>query len=362
MSKRTTVKLTETSCKGAPANAKLWDLEVKGFALFTGKTTKTFYFQKDVHGKTTRVKIGNFPEVSAGIARGEAIQMAAEHATGVAAKKLMAKRIPTVEDATTAYLARPKLRSDHNKELVKKQVHSHLKDWLKKPLDEITKDMCVKAHARIAPNGQRAANHVLKSFRSIYNHARRVHDLPECPTMAIEWFPELPSQEIIDDLDAWRDAVAGLENPVHTAYYRFLLFTGLRFDEARSLRWDQVHDDHLHLPMTKNGRAFNLPLFDLHHDVLKTMRAFHSEYVFPGTRHAVHLKSPARIAWSAHTHRRTFATVATTEAELLEETVGRLLNHTPASVTGAHYIVVDHQKLRKPMGQVVEAFKRMDLI
>ncbi|MDZ7905020.1 MAG: hypothetical protein U5N55_04060 [Cypionkella sp.] len=67
---------------------------------------------------------------------------------------------------------------------------------------------------------------------------------------------ELPSQQIIDDLDDWRDAVSALENPVHTAYYRFLLFTGLRFDEARSLRWDQVHDDHLHLPMTKNGRAF----------------------------------------------------------------------------------------------------------
>lgn len=42
MSKRTTVKLTETSCKGAPANAKLWDSEVKGFALFTGKTTKAY--------------------------------------------------------------------------------------------------------------------------------------------------------------------------------------------------------------------------------------------------------------------------------------------------------------------------------
>ena len=50
-----------------------------------------------------------------------------------------------------------------------------------------------------------------------------------------------------------------------------------------------------------------------------------------------------------------------TEAGLLEETVGRLLNHTPASVTGAHYVVVDHEKLREPMTRVVSALERKGL-
>lgn len=355
-------KLTETACKNAPPGSKLWDTEIKGFALFTGKTKKTFYFQRDVRGRTQRVKLGNWPEVDARDARVTALELASDHAQGLAAKRLAARRIPTLRDATDGYLARPKLRSEHNKSAVRVQMHDHLKDWLDTPLDEITKDMCVRAHARIAPRGNRAANHVLKSFRSIYTHARRVHDLPECPTMAIEWFEERPSQKIINDLDEWREIVDGLDNPVHTAFYRLLLTTGLRLSEALSLRWDQVRDDHLHLPMTKNGRAFDLPLFDLHHDIIKPMGAFRSEYVFPGTRHAVHLKSPVRLPWSAHAHRRTFATVATTEASLLEETVGRLLNHTPASVTGAHYVVVDHQRLRKPMGAVVEAFKQLGLI
>lgn len=207
---------------------------------------------------------------------------------------------------------------------MRSQMHSHLKEWLDTPLDEITKAMCVRAHARVAANGERTANHTLKSFRSIYNHARRVHDLPECPTMAIEWFAEPPSQKIIEDLDEWREVVDRLDNPAHTAFYRLLLSTGLRKSEALSLRWDQVHEDHLHLPMTKNGRAFNLPLFDLHHEILKPMAVFRSDYVFPGTKHAVHLKDPVRLPWSPHAHRRTFATVATTEADLLEETVGRL--------------------------------------
>lgn len=42
---------------------------------------------------------------------------------------------------------------------------------------------------------------------------------------------------------------------------------------------------------------------------------------------------PTRIDWSAYAHRRTFATVAV-EAGVLEEIVGRLLNHTPLTVTG----------------------------
>lgn len=37
-----------------------------------------------------------------------------------------------------------------------------------------------------------------------------------------------------------------------------------------------------------------------------------------------------------HAHRRTFATVAI-EAGVLEEIVGRLLNHTPLSITGQRY-------------------------
>ena len=357
MSKK--VKLTETVCKAAPPNEKLWDTEIKGFALFTGKARKTFYFQRDVHGRTHRVKLGNFPDVDARDARVTALELANEHAQGLTAKRLRASRIPTLRAATETYLAREKLRSEANKVAVRSQMHSHLKDWLDTSLDEITKADCVTMHRRVAEKGKRVANHALKSFRAIYNHARRVHELPECPTMAVEWFPEPPSGQIIEDLDKWRDMVDQIENPVHAAFYRLLLATGLRLSEALSLRWDQVRDDHLHLPMTKNGRPFDLPLVDLHHEIIAPMRAFRSDYVFPGTRHAVHLKSPTRIGWSPHAHRRTFATVATTEAELLEETVGRLLNHTPTSVTGAHYVVVDHEKLRKPMGLVVEAFKRL---
>ena len=143
------LKLTDAACKSAPPNAKLWDTEIKGFGLFTGKAKKTFYYQKDVHGKTTRTKLGTYPETRLADARTEAANLALEYASGAVAKRQRASRIPTLEQATATYLARPKLRSEHNKNQVRSQIHNHLTAWLSTPLDEITKADCDAAHSRL---------------------------------------------------------------------------------------------------------------------------------------------------------------------------------------------------------------------
>jgi integrase len=216
------------------------------------------------------------------------------------------------------------------------------------PLDEITRSMVVARHGQLAqiPVG---ANHMFRALRSIWNHARRTHDLQEAPTVAIEWYPEEPDGRIIGDLTAWRRAVDGLENPIHSACYRLLLFTGLRKSEAFALRWRDVHPDRIHLPMTKNGRAFDLPIVDVHHEILEPLRSLSREWVFPAPKsRSGHLECPARIDWSPHAHRRTFATVAM-EAGVLEEVVGRLLNHTPISITGHRYVRPSLDALRPAM-------------
>ena len=65
------------------------------------------------------------------------------------------------------------------------------------------------------------------------------------------------------------------------------------------------------------------------------------------------------LPWSAHAHRRTFATVAM-EAGVLEEIVGRLLNHTPISITGQRYARPSLDALRPSMDiACVELNKRL---
>ena len=299
--------------------------------------------------------IGRYPVISAAAARQAAQSLALDMSRGVG--KIYQAGAPTLEAAIEAYLSRPKLRSERGKNILRGQLHKHLRDWLRLPLDQITKGMVVARHAelRAIPSG---ANHTLRHFRSVWNHARRTHDLPEAPTLAIEWYPEEPDGRIIDDLPRWSSIVDGLDNPIHAAYYRLLIFTGFRKSEALALRWRDVHSDRIHLPITKNGRPFDLPILDIHHELLEPMRGLSRELVYPAPRSGDgHLKCPKRIDWTLHAHRRTFATVAM-EAGVLEEIVGRLLNHTPISITGQRYTRPSLDALRPAMVAICSELAR----
>ncbi len=293
--------------------------------------------------------IGRYPMISAETARQTALGYALDWGRG--AGKRIQIGAPTLESAMETYLARPKLRSEAHWSGVRQQFELHLKDWLRLPLDEITKSMVVERHRSMAATPS-AANHLLKYFRTVWNHARRVHDLPESPTMAIEWYEEKPDGAIIDDLRLWRQTVDDLRNPIHKVFYELLLFTGFRKTEALTLEWKQIHEDHIHLPMTKNGRSFDLPISQVHHEILAPVRGLHRQWVFPSPKSPTgHLKGPERMQWSSHAHRRTFATVAM-EAGVLEEIVGRLLNHTPLSITGQRYVKPSLDALRPAMDTI----------
>jgi integrase len=253
--------------------------------------------------------------------------------------------------AMEAYLARQKLRSEAHRQGLRQQFDLHLRDWLKPPLDEISKSMVVERHRSLADRTS-TANHTLKYFRTVWNHARRTTDLPESPTMAIEWYKEAPNGSIIEDLAEWRRTIEALPNPIHTACYEPLLFTGFRNTEALTLEWKHVHEDRIHLPMTKNGRSFDLPILQVHHEILDPVRGLHRRWVFPSPKGPDgRMTTPQRMKWSPHAHRRTFATVAM-EASVLEEVVGRLLNHTPLSIPGQRYVRPSLGALRPAMEQV----------
>ena len=340
-------KLTETYVRKLLASEtgtqKYWDSEVKGLVIFVGKSAKTWYFQKDLHGQTKRILIGRHPTISSEAARQSALALTLEMSRG--AGRQMQASTPTLAEALESYLARPKLRSQTYQGNLRQQFGLHLNDWLRMPLDMISKAMVVRRHSELAniPSG---ANHLLKVFRTVWNFARRTSELPETPTIAIEWYGEQPDGRIIADLLAWRRQVDRIQNPIHRTFYEIILYTGLRKSEALALRWSSVHEDLIHLPMTKNGRSFDLPLTPRHHGILKHLRGLSEEWVFPSPKSAEgYITNPEKIADSPHAHRRTFATVAM-EVGVLEEVVGRLLNHTPLSITGRRYVRPSLDSLR----------------
>jgi len=352
-------KLTETYVRKLPISdegtQKHWDSEVKGLVMFIGKRAKTWYFQKDLYGQTKRVLIGRHPTISAEVARQTALTFTLEMSRG--AGRQIQLGVPSLEVVLESYLARPKLRSKINQGNVRQQFDLHLKDWLKMPLNEITKSMVVRRHSDLAniPSG---ANHLLRAFRTVWNFARRTHDLSESPTNAIEWFDEKPDGRVISDLIAWRRQVDDILNPIHRTFYEIILYTGLRKSEALTLQWSNIYEDRIHLPMTKNGRSFDLPITLRHHALLMPLRGLGRDWVFPSPKSFEgYVTNPEKIDASPHAHRRTFATVAM-EAGILEEIVGRLLNHTPLSITGHRYVRPSLDALRPAMQATCDELDR----
>lgn len=141
-----------------------WDSEVKGFVLYVGKQSKTWYFQKDIGGQTKRVLIGRYPTISASAARETALGFTLDWSRG--AGKRVQVGAPVLETATETYLARPKLRSDSYKIGMRQQFDKHLKDWLRLPLNEISKSMVADRHRSLAKFPS-TSNHFLKGFRSV---------------------------------------------------------------------------------------------------------------------------------------------------------------------------------------------------
>jgi len=299
--------------------------------------------------------IGRYPTISSRAARQTALGLALTMGRG--AGRVIQIGPPTLQDATEAYLARPKLRSETHKTGMRQQFEKHLRDWMRLPLDEISKAMVARRHQELATTPS-TANHLLKYFRTVWNHARRTYDLLESPTMAIEWFEGRPTGAVIENLTAWRQTIDHLDNPIHRVFYELLLFTGLRKTETLTLEWKHVYEDRIHLPMTKNGRSFDLPILQLHHDILAPVCGLHRKWVFPSPQGpGGRLSAPRRLEWSPHVHRRTFATVAM-EAGVLEEIVGRLLNHTPLSITGQRYAMPSLDALRPAMDLACAELKK----
>lgn len=74
-------------------------------------------------------------------------------------------------------------------------------------------------------------------------------------------------------------AVRSVSQAVAMAFL-MALSSGMRAGEICSLRWDDVHDDWVRLPMTKNGKARNVPLSTVGRRLVQQMHGWDAELVF----------------------------------------------------------------------------------
>jgi len=360
------------------------DSELIGFGLRVGKTTKSYYAEKRVDGKKRRCTIGIHGHITTEQARKEAQRLLGIMATGknpndIAKEKNLLEI--TLGEVFDEFL------SARQKSLKKRTIadyhyimQSYLNDWLDKPILDITKAMVVKRHTKLGDkHGGAQANIAMRGLRAIFNFAIcRYDDSEGQPIIANNpvtflsktktWYKVERRTSVIKahELPQLFEAFEKLESQNTRDYLIFLLFTGLRRGEAARLRWDQVdfRDKTFCISDTKNRVPLTLPLSDYLLELLKRRyKEKLNDYVFPGNGKSGHITDPRRqiknigklsgVTFMAHDLRRTFITIAES-LDISAYAVKQLVNHKMGKDVTAGYIIMDVERLRKPMQQITD--------
>lgn len=367
------------------------DTILQGFGVrVTSSGSKSFIFEKRINGKVRRFTLGHFGELTAEQGRRQAQKLLGEIAQGIdpiAEKRKQKQLAITLFEAFQEFKEARKTLKKHTLYDYERLFKVAFPDWHKKPLTSISKGMISKRHRELGENrGHAYANGAMRFLRSLFGFAKVTYDdgnghsiLYENPVLILtdtrSWFRQKRRQTIIKahELPAWFDAVLSLKAPDNTDsthiiadYLFFLLFSGLRRQEAAQLLWENVDlkDQTLLIPDPKNHEPLNLPLSSF---LLKILNERHklavNEYVFPGKDGKGFLVEPkrgikkvteqSRIDFVIHDLRRTFITIAES-IDISPYAIKRLVNHKMSNDVTAGYIISDMERLRKPMQRIAD--------
>jgi integrase len=372
------LKLTRTAVQNLPLAASGQRVyrfkEPLGLLLVVGTRGKTFAFQSDANGSSRRVTLGRYPHMTVDGARIRALDLLAQVARG---RAIAPNPRLTVEAAMEAYLTDRKTLADKTKRYTRNLFNLYLKDWMAKPLASITPTMALQRHAAIAKrikdepryenssfSGTATADDVMRKLRVVWNHASAVDEgMPSNPVRKLSaaraWFKSAPGTGHVppDQLtDWWRSALA-VPNVVHFSYLAFVLFTGMRREEAAALRWSEYNAKQGTVtlaPQRTKARRQHVVFLSLQaQDIIDSMPR-DGEYVFPAASASGHVEEPRwGLEWIAdksgieatvHDLRRTFITVAES-CPISPMQLKQLVGHAAGNVTET-YVMRDPAALR----------------
>ncbi len=383
------LKISKSSVTKIPFTSKgqqfYRDKELTGFGLYVGAASKTYYAEKRINGKTTRVTIGKHGQITPEQARKEAQKLLGVMSTGI--NPLDEKKAEIVKGITLSQAyddfktarknLKPKTLYDYDR-----IMETALKGWKRKPLIQITKEMVSRKHQKLGEeSGPAYANLSMRFFRSVVNFAMDQYEdskgnpiIRENPVRRLSktraWYRVGRRQTVLQShqLKNWYEAVNQLDNPTIKDFLIVLLFTGLRRREAEQLKWEEIDfkAKTLTIPDTKNNEPLTLPLSNFLFDLLQKRKTnTSSDFVFPGDGVTGHLIEPRAqiqqvrevtdIHFTIHDLRRTFITIAES-LDLSAYALKQLINHKMSGDVTAGYIVSDPERLRKPMKVITDHF------
>lgn len=369
---------------GKTVQKRYYDDNLKGFGVrITSGGSKAFFVEKFINRKRCRVTLGHYPELTAEMARNKALLMLGQIAMGgdpVAEKKASTIANVTLNEVFKDYLKTRKTLKEKTISNYQQILDKGFTSWKNKPLLSITKDRVSKYHEKLGKeHGEAYANLAMRILRALFNYAAGQYEdakgnslITENPVRRLSqtraWYRIERRQTYIKshELEAWYAGLQITQNEVLQDYLLLLILTGLRRQEAATLKWSDVDltAKTFTLVKTKNNETHTLPLSDfLYNLMLNRKKNQTNDYVFPGAGAAGHIIEPRKLMahvtkasgvhFTVHDLRRTFITIAES-LDIPAYALKRLMNHKMSNDVTSGYIIVDVERLRKPMQQITD--------
>ena len=373
-----------------------WDDKLTGFGVRVQPSgTKSFIvnYRAGEGGRKApnkRVVIGRYGRIAPDRARRMAQDLLGRVARGEdpAGERAESRGVPTLARAFEVYMAANPDRAVNTVRLYQQNLRVNLSDWLKRPLDAITRqDVEDRFNLITARNGWSAANQTLSMLRSIYR--RPCVDFEGLRNPVDLWlaaggrFHRKRRRRIsspAEVLPRWRAGIeaAGLEPEVRDIFL-IGIYTGMRRGEIVSLRREQVDMERriLRVDETKTGEPLELPLTRQLAAILERRladadpAARQNGWVFPSSKSGSgHVADIARFYGDIteeggtrfwfHGLRNAFITVAERELMLPRSLTKRLVNHArPQDVTEGYAADWTVEQLRKPAQRIADRIDKL---
>lgn len=398
----TSDRVASYKCKPGAKQTIFWDGKQSGLGLrVTASGAKSYIFQTELHGKTMRITIGNYPAWSISDAQTEAARLRVKTDQGIdprqekaeekkaqqTADALAKSKEALVSDAWNAYLAYQKDKMQHTHiERGKRWGERHLRDHenLSQTGGEPKKrGKGLTTHGVLYPLLQLRmvdinAN-VLKEWQRKEaeirsNNARQGFEMfrafwrwcASCPAYSAVIDPQaVESKNLRDEvpsrkskqfdvlqrshLSAWFTAVRTL-NPVISAYLQALLLTGARREEMASLTWqgvdfqwnniwvkDKIHEEGRKIPLTPYLTSLLTALPRRNQWVFSSLSSANGRIAEPRIPHNRALSIAGLPPLTLHGLRRTFASLAEW-VEMPRGIIAQIMGHAPSATAERHYI------------------------
>jgi len=369
------------------------DDKIKGLSLrVSSKGKMSFFSRSRVEGEPVIVNYGAYPNITIDQARAKAHESLNLISLGINPNKQSAEdevRQITLNQVLDDYITSrgTNLKANTTKNY-RSTFNGYLKDWGKKEMLSISRDMVEKRHRKITKQSPTRANSVMRLLRALFNYGMGEYEdangepiIFHNPTQRLShikaWNREKRKKTIIKsyDLKVWWNAVHELpthelnaKKPNHSEtardYFIFVLLTGLRRREASTLKWTDIdfRDNTLNIEDTKNHESHSLPLTDYLVDLLRQRQAnTDSLFVFEGNdptkpmndpkKQVAKVRAISNVYFNIHDLRRTFITIAES-LDVPQYALKQLINHKDARDVTAGYIIMGVERLRQPMNNI----------